>query len=369
VNEESKLNALKQQAEKTEEQWRQRWQTVAGKVKKGSDRGLSMLNGVVGDYLEQKGVAIAVQMSFCLDHKPLTMDASALKLAYPQATGKLCIMLHGLGCNESVWTIDDAELAGKMQRPQGAVGEATYASLLGDELGYTPMYVRYNTGLHISHNGQMLAEMLSQLLAVYPVPIEEIVFINHSMGGLVARSACFYGSKEDTQQQQSCWVDKVRQLYFLGSPHLGADLEKFGNVVTNALKSAPLPYTSLVADILNTRSAGIKDLRYGYVKDEDWQGQDPDDLLNNNKETVPLLDTAAHFVVTGTIHKDSNHVLSQWFGDALVRKNSATGQSRQEAHNLPFLPEHHKEFVRIHHVKLAHCWPVYEQIRDWISIN
>lgn len=348
-DEASKLAALKLKVSKTEEHWRKRLDFVRGKVRKGSGKGLSMVNGIVGDYLAEKGVPLAVQMAFYADHHPVTLTPEGIKAVYPKPTKKLCILLHGLGCNESVW-----ELPGEPTK--------TYASLLGDDLGYTPMVVRYNTGLHISHNGHMLADMLSELVAVYPQKIEEIILINHSMGGLVARSACFYG-----QQKQAGWIDKVRQLYFIGSPHLGADLEKLGNVVSNALNAAPLPYTRLVAEIINSRSAGIKDLRYGYVRDEDWEGQDPDVLLNNNKETVPLLPGAEHFVITGTIHKDSNHILSQLFGDALVRKHSATGQSNQEEHQLPFLPEHHKEFTRIHHVKLAHSMEVYAQILSWVN--
>jgi triacylglycerol lipase len=345
---ESKLEAIKQQLEKTEEQWRSRWENVAQKVKKGSDRSLSILNGLVGDYLEEKGVAIAVQMAFYFNERPLELTAEALQTVYPKATGKICILVHGLGCTESVWELESNP-------------HTTYASLLADELGYTPIYVRYNTGLHISHNGQMLSQLMTELASAYPVDIEEIVIITHSMGGLVTRSACYYGCG-----QADKWTDKVRQLYFIGSPHLGADLEKFGNVVTNVLTHTPLPYTRLVADILNLRSSGIKDLRYGYVRDEDWQGQDPDGLLNNNKDTVPLLEGADHFVISGTIHEDSDHILSQFFGDALVRKYSATGQSKHERHHLPFLPEHQKEFTKIRHIQLAHNEKVYEQIREWV---
>ncbi|MFT5162270.1 MAG: triacylglycerol lipase [Alteromonadaceae bacterium] len=348
-NTDSKLKILKQKVEKAEVLWRERLEKIGSKVKKNSGKGLSILNGIVGDYLAEKGVAIAVQMAFYLNQKPLKLTKERFKKAYPKATGKICILVHGLGCNESVWELEGNQLT-------------TYASMLADDLGYTPMYVRYNTGLHISHNGQMLSQMLSELVAVYPVQIDEIILINHSMGGLVARSACFYGESEKKQ-----WIDKIRQLYFIGSPHLGAHLEKFGNVVSNALRAAPLPYTRFVGDIIDTRSAGIKDLRYGYVRDEDWEGQDPDDLLHNNKQTTPLLENAEHFVITGTVHKDSNHILSQLFGDALVSKNSATGQSKHQKHNLPFLPEHHREFTRIHHVRLAHSLEIYSQIKAWVA--
>lgn len=350
-----KLDSIKQHMEKTEEQWRQRWDFLSGKAKKASDKGLSILNGIVGDYLDEKGIAIAVQMAFYFNHHAVELNQQSLKSVYPKATKKLCVMVHGLGCTESVWELSDNP-------------HTTYATKLADELGYTPVYVRYNTGLHISHNGQMLAQLMAELVLVYPVDVEEIIFITHSMGGLVTRSACYYDSQDSFGDKDGgSWSQKVRQLHFIGSPHLGADLEKFGNVVTNVLNSTPLPYTRFVAEIINMRSAGIKDLRYGYVRDEDWEGQDPDGLLRNNKDTVPLLEGAEHYVISGTVHEDSDSIFSQFFGDALVRKYSATGQSKQQRHHLPFLPENHKEFTKIMHIQLAHNERVYEQLREWVG--
>ena len=40
--------------------------------------------------------------------------------------------------------------------------------------GYTPFYVRYNTGLPIAESGRHLAKLLQALAAAYPLPIEEI---------------------------------------------------------------------------------------------------------------------------------------------------------------------------------------------------
>ena len=347
-----KLNALKQQVEKkmelTEEQWRQRWDDMSLKVKKNTDRGMSILNGLVGDLLEEKGLPIAVQMAFFHQRHPLTMNREALSKAYPKATGKICILVHGLSCTESVWDYRDDR-------------ETNYATQLAEAFGYTPMYVRYNTGLHISHNGQMLSQLMNVLMAQYPADIEEIIFITHSMGGLVTRSACSYGV-----EQKNGWTDKVRQLYFLGSPHMGADLEKFGNVVAKALQKSPLPYTRFIGEVFNRRSSGIKDLRFGYVRDEEWQGKDPGDMTSN-KQTVPLLEGAEHFVITGTVHEDSEHILNEFFGDLLVRKHSATGGDEDNPHRLPFKPENHKEFLKVNHLRLAHNEQVYEQIKAWVG--
>ena len=131
----------------------------------------------------------------------------------------------------------------------------SYGERLHDDLGYSPILLRYNTGLHISVNGRTLAEILELLHDQWPVPITELVLVGHSMGGLVARSACHYGA-----EQQHGWTDAVSRVVCLGSPHLGADLEKGVNIASWAL--AKLPETRAIATFLNTRSDGVKDLRY-----------------------------------------------------------------------------------------------------------
>jgi len=180
------------------------------------------------------------------------------------------------------------------------------------------------------------------------------------MGGLVVRRACY-----DATQHQMDWVKKVQKLFFLGSPHLGTPLEKIGNVVSNVLQAVPRPYTKLAGDVVNLRSSGIKDLRYGYVTDEDWEGQDPDAMLQNNKNTIPLLEGVTHYIITGRLTEDSEHPVVQWFGDAMVRKPSALGQSKDEEHSIPFPLEHHREFPKVGHLKLTRFPEIYEQIKLW----
>ena len=136
----------------------------------------------------------------------------------------------------------------------GAAARPSYGSRLHDDLGYTPVYVRYNSGLHVSDNGRRLSEVLDHVIGGWPVDVEEIVLIGHSMGGLVARSACHYGESGGHR-----FTDAVRHVFCLGSPHLGADLEKGANALAWAF--AKLPETRAFATFLNARSAGIKDLR------------------------------------------------------------------------------------------------------------
>ena len=44
----------------------------------------------------------------------------------------------------------------------GFGGGETYGARLARDLGVTPVYVRYNTGRHISENGRSLAELLER---------------------------------------------------------------------------------------------------------------------------------------------------------------------------------------------------------------
>jgi pimeloyl-ACP methyl ester carboxylesterase len=230
-------------------------------------------------------------------------------------------------------------------------GVRDYGALLADDLGYTPLYVRYNSGLHISDNGEALDALLEEIVARYPVPIEEIVLLGHSMGGLVIRSACHAGS---TREEARRWLPLVRRAIYVGSPHQGAPLERFGNAVAWALGSIGNPYTRLVADIVNARSHGIKDLRYGNLRREDWEGADLDALLQDRRHPVPLLPHIRHHLVVGTLTGDPN--LALLFGDGLVPVGSARGSSI-------FPQEHVRVLPRFNHLTLAHHPEAYAAVR------
>jgi pimeloyl-ACP methyl ester carboxylesterase len=172
----------------------------------------------------------------------------------------------------------------------------------------------------VSSNGRLLASELQRFVDAYPVPIEDLTLIGHSMGGLVVRSACHYASEE-----KRSWVDRVRHVVCLGTPHEGAPLEKLGNVVTGLLGAIDLPGTQVTARILEGRSAGIKDLRHGSLVDEDWLGRDPDALLEDAKREVPLLPNASYHFVSATVTRDPAHPLGHLIGDLLVRVPSSSG--------------------------------------------
>ncbi len=302
---------------------------------------LSVLNAVVGDYLRRRTNSLEIEMGLYHRNEPLACERHAIVRAHPAATGKLCVLVHGLAVNEDVWSFPRERAV-------------SYGSLLARDLGYTPFHVRYNTGLHISENGRSLAQLLGALVRSHPVEVGEIVLIGHSMGGLVVRSAC-----EVARAERQEWLKRVTHAFYAGSPHLGAPLEKLGNVVAWVLSAVGVAHTKLVADVINLRSAGIKDLRYANLVAADWEGRDPDALLQDHRRAVPLVVGISHHFLVGSMGAHERHVLTQLCGDGMVPVSSAAGPfaGGERSHGA------FKLFPGVAHLVLAHHPDVYDWIR------
>ena len=288
------------------------------------------VNGAWGDLLVEQGSPLAVHM-----HVPNLAAARA------SATPRLAVFVHGLCETEDAW-----RLAADRHPP--------YAERLHEQFGFTPLLLRYNTGRRISANGRQLAEMLEHVVGDWPVRVEQIVFVGHSMGALVARSACHQASEERMR-----WVEHVRHVVSLGSPLNGADLEKAANVAGWAL--GKLPETRALARALNRRSAGIKDLRYGNITDGCWDGHDPDELLRSRRCDVPWLETAQHTFIAASLFADPEHPLGRLTGDLLVRRPSAWGGGQHGEIGHFRLESSHVVGPANHFTLLNHP-DVYEQI-------
>lgn len=313
--------------------------------------GVSILNGAFGDYLRARRNGLAIEMALYHQNRPFAPTRADLNRVHPRPTAKICVMIHGLGCNESSWTFRD---------PAQPDLTRSYGALLQAELGYTPFYVRYNTGLSIAENGKNLALLLDNLLAFYPMPVTEITLIGHSMGGLVLRSACHYGS-----HRQSAWIERVQRVFYLGTPHEGADLAKLAHVATTALYIVPNPITHLIGDILNLRSQGVKDLRSGVLLDEDVADIAAHAPTRDQEQTVPWLAHAHHYLIVGTLTEDPQHVVSLILGDALVRPPGSFGQTGPGAVTTLLPAEHIMILPGINHMALANDPTVYQQIKRW----
>lgn len=295
----------------------------------------AIVNGVVGDHLDATNNELATTIEI------YTIEGTKLS-TNDRPLARACIFVHGLTDDESVWSSSNTC--------------ANYGELLRKQLGVVPLYVRYNSGLHVSTNGERMSELLESKLR----RVSEIDFICHSMGGLVTRSACLHATKKN-----QTWVHRVRRIVFLGTPHHGSFWEKMGNVVSNGM--AVMPFMRLASDVANLRSAGIKDLRYGYVQREDWEGVDPDAFLTNSKKLSTLLPWVDYYIVSGTVTKNPNHVISRAVGDALVRKDSAQGVSDDSSHTLTVPSRNIREFAGVSHLKLPNDPQVYEQLKQWIE--
>ena len=290
---------------------------------------LAVLGGLHGDRLEAEGSPL---------HEPMALRVDGRVARVPDdfagATGRLVVLVHGLFETEHAWTL----------------ASEGYGARLARDLGATPLYVRYSTGRHISRNGCDLAALLDDAVAAWPVPVESIALIGHSMGGLVARSACHHGG---------AFTAHVRHVVSLGSPHAGAPLAQGVHYAAHALHA--LPETRPLARLLRRRSAGIRDLRSAALVDADWEGRDPDALRAAACAEVPLLEGATHCFVTATVTRDPRHPVGRLVGDWLVLEPSASGRGR-----VAFDAANGLHVGGAHHLALLDHPAVYAKLRDWL---
>ena len=312
---------------------------------------IGVLNGAIGDYLKRTGNGLATPISLVRGGRVLDLGAPSFAREVPAPTGRVVVLVHGLMSTESVWEMPDG---------------STYGSLLERDAGVTALDVRYNSGLHVSENGAAFDELLTELVRAYPAPIERLDLIGHSMGGLVVRSAT-HAATTRVDSVESPWLAHVQRAFYIGSPHLGAPLERFGNALTWALKkvgrAAREPVTELVADVLALRSSGVKDLRYGSLRSEDWVGRDADALLENRCHPVPLLPSIRHHLIAAALSDDP--IVAMLLGDALVPVPSASGKAPKRDHRPPFETTHVRVLPGKHHLQIAHDPEVYEVLRAW----
>jgi pimeloyl-ACP methyl ester carboxylesterase len=302
---------------------------------------IAAVTGLTGDTLEEERSPLAQPMAVRVGGEPVELEPEAFATAFPDPTPRLVVFLHGLMETEFSW---------------GALD--TYGTQLERELGYTPVYVRYNSGLHISQNGRCLSELIEELVAAWPVEVERVALVGHSMGGLVARSAC-HGGVDDGAD----WVKRVKQSVSLGTPHMGAPLEQAVHYLSAGL--ARLPETRPFANFLRRRSGGIRDLRQGSLVDEDWRGRDPEALRAAACAEVPLLEGATHCFVSATVTRSDRHPVGRLIGDILVLKPSATGRSRTR--RIPFDEEYGMHLGGAHHFALLNHPAVYDKLRAWLA--
>ena len=315
---------------------------------------LSAINGVLGDQLLATANPLTIDMSLRREGKPLMLEKAALAQRLPQATGKVLVVLHGLCMNDLQWA-------------SGSDSQAyNHADLLAKALGYTAVYLHYNTGLHTSINGQQFAGLLEQLVNQWPQPIEDLTLLAHSMGGLVSRSACHVA-----EQAKTTWRSKLKNIVFLGTPHHGAPLERVGNWIDTTLGSNRV--TKPFAAIGQIRSSGITDLRYGHVLESSWlvDGRELDRFVRSpdSREPLPLPLGVNCFTVAATTSALPSALKDELVGDGLVPLRSALGQHDEAAHCLSFEPDKQWKAYDTNHMALLSSPDVGAQVLKWLAIS
>ncbi|MRJ78132.1 alpha/beta hydrolase [Aeromicrobium sp. SMF47] len=301
---------------------------------------VAAVNGLIGDELRALGDPQAITMAVRLEGDDVPATSWQLGEAFRDATSHPVIFVHGLCENDESWS-------------NGAAAHGTtYPDRIAAETDGTPVLIRYNTGLHISESGQHLDALVQQIVAHWPVPVTRITLVGHSMGGLVARAA----TNHATASGQT-WQHLVRDVVCLGTPHAGANLEKVAHLGSRLLTFWPesTPFSTL----LEHRSAGIVDLRHGYITRDEWEGQDLTGQWGLDRIAAAPLPHAEYHFVAATLGASQGHPLSSVLGDLLVHFSSATGVGRTgpivEGARFEYLPSAH-HFALLNH----------PQVGDWL---
>jgi pimeloyl-ACP methyl ester carboxylesterase len=337
-----------------------------------------VLNGALGDQLAVRHDPRTIALSF----RRGGHDVPVAGLALQEARQKTVVFLHGLMGDELIWQ------TGFQDDPAGPL---RYGPRLAAEAGCRCLYVRYNSGLHISENGRALSQLLTELVEAYPMAIGELVLVGHSMGGLLIRSAGYYGSeqlavssehlpnkrKEKPKQlltahcslptTKAPWLAHLRSVFLLGVPNEGSYLEQNGLLVERLLRRINLFPTRFLSNAIARRSNGIKDLGQALLVDEDWQQPD-DPALPRPRTVVPLLPGVRYHVLVGDWLRASRpQALRDYFGDGLVSAASSRGQLFEDETALPpGTSVRTARFGQQHHGGLLYHAEVYQYLRQWV---
>ncbi len=300
----------------------------------------SALNGVLGDHLVATNNPLAIPMQFRQNSVALTLGKEALASQLPTATGKVLVLIHGLCMNDRQWNA---------ARPDGTLHD--HGAELQKDLGYTAVYLRYNTGLHVTENGKAFAEALEALVAAWPVKVKELAVVAHSMGGLVTRSACHYAT-----ENAHTWPKQLKKIVFLGTPHQGAPLERGGHWIDIILGATP--YASPFAKLGKVRSTGITDLRHGSVVD---------DVDSKRHSVLPLPAKVKCFAIAGTTGQKSGDLKDRLLGDGLVPLASALGEHHDPKLALNFPADRKLTLYSTNHMQLLSAAPAYAAVRKFLQ--
>ena len=277
---------------------------------------LGALNGAYGDRLTDP---LALELE-------LRGDAAA--------TGTVAVFVHGLGETDASWRLG---------------GGATYGERLREELGITPLYARYNTGRHISDNGRALPPPWRAL------PAEEIVLVGHSMGGLVARSACHYGDAAWTGEGPARLLPRLaaprRPARARRQPRRPPPAPAAGDRAVRAADRHPLR---------RHQGPALRRLPGGGLGRAATRTASPTSAARSRSCRARPTTTSAP-----RLTRDKDHPLARVIGDLLVQFPSASGAG--PARRLAFEIDNGVHLGGVNHFQLLNHPKVYEQLAGWLA--
>jgi pimeloyl-ACP methyl ester carboxylesterase len=281
---------------------------------------MAIANGLIGHELALENDPLAIELGWWQDGEPVEPTPDGLAAALPDASEAVAVFVHGLFETERSWRLGGGE---------------PYSALLREQGGWTPLHVRYNTGLPVAESGRKLSWLLEETVANWPGRLDRIALVGHSMGGMVARSAGQIAAAEDAG-----WRRRLTHVACLGTPHQGSPVAQAVNHASRLL--GRLPETRAFSGILENRSAGIRDMQRGI-------------------DAGPLLDDVHHLFVTATLTSDPRHPVGLAVGDLLVRSGSAAGPADIEVREEDVV-----HLSGLNHFKLLNHPAVYAHLRDFL---
>jgi hypothetical protein len=298
------------------------------------------VNGLIGDRLLRERPQLAIPMAVRLGGRDVEPERHALAEAFPAATGELVVFLHGLCENESYWDLHRDRTG------------TTYGEALAEQ-GWSPLFLRTNTGLSLRENGVALAALMRRVVEEWPVPVTRIVLVGHSLGGLVIRAAGAVSAVDPVEHLDDVdhlaagvdWNDLVSDVVTLGTPHLGAPIA--WGIGHGSRGLGLLPETAAFGRILDWRSIGVHDLVVGLAED------------------VAPLPHARYHLVCATLSGSERHPVGNLVGDLLVRPRSAYGTDRHGQELFPGADRLH--VGRTDHFGLLNHPAVLDALRGWLS--
>jgi hypothetical protein len=294
---------------------------------------VSAVNGLIGDRLVAEGSPLAIEIGVRDQGRDVPLDPGSLAAAFPTATPDLVVFMHGLCETEHYWD--------RRSRPRAADGtsSASYGARLARH-GWSPVFVRANTGLSLAESGVALNSLLGRLVDAWPTEVHRIAFVGHSMGGLIVRAACAVSTPQDR-----AWTDHVTDVVLLGAPHLGSPVER--SIARGVRLANRVPELAPFARIFEQRSVGVLDLHDGPA------------------DEVAHVPHARYHLVAATLTRSPRHPLAATVGDLLVPYRSAAGLLPNGEEIFPGADVLHVPGAD--HFDLLNHEDVYAALRTWLE--